>query len=268
MNDSTPTALRGVPIFPFDSVAFPGSLVPMNIFEDRYKAMVKKVLVERERFGISLIREGRMERGPLGTPHAVGTLVRIVQIEEQPNGNYHLLARGEDRFRITSLDRKSEPYLVADIELFPDEPAPPPALAMVGAKVAALFDEYYRKIIGLSGGWQREATPGEKTWTWDLPILADRQNNMMESRRLGLGETEQLQKLNLPSLPEDPSTLSFIVASELSLGADVKQDLLEAPSVLARMQREAEVLTREIPLLEERLKLQNRQRFSGFGLAN
>ncbi|HXH23587.1 MAG TPA: LON peptidase substrate-binding domain-containing protein [Dehalococcoidia bacterium] len=257
-----------VPIFPLDLVAFPGSMIPLNIFEDRYKVMVQKLLRDRERFGICLIKEGRVERGPLGTPHGVGTLARIIQIEEQATGNYHLLARGEDRFRITALDRKSEPYLVADVELFPDEPAPPPALAMVAARVAALFDEYYRILVAISGGWQREAAPGERTWTWDLPQLADRHKTLMESRAAATGEEEQVRTLRLPSLPEDPSTLSFTVASELALANEVKQDLLEAPSVLARLQREAEVLTRELPALEQRLQMQNRQRFSGFGALN
>ncbi len=257
-----------VPIFPLNLVAFPGSLVPLNIFEDRYKTMVQKLLVDRGRFGIAMIKQGRVEGGQLATPYSVGTLTSIVQIEEQATGNYHMVVRGEDRFRITALDRKSEPYLVAEVDLFPDEPAPLPALMMVAARVASLFDEYYRHVVAMSGGWQREAQPEERTWTWDLPVLADRHTNLMEGRRLGIGETDQLQKLNLPSLPQDPSTLSFTVASELTIGLDVKQDLLEAPSVLARLQREAEVLTREIPLLEERVKMHNRQRFSGWGQAN
>lgn len=256
-----------VPIFPLSAVLFPGSLVPLNIHEDRYKAMVQRLLLDRGRFGIALIKEGRVERGP-GTPYSVGTLASIVQIEEQAAGNYHMVVRGEDRFRITALDRTSESYLLGEVELLPDEPAPPPALAMVAARVAALFDEYYRHIVVISGGWQREAEPGDRTWTWDLPVLADRHTSFMESRRLGLGETEQLEKLTLPRLPEDPSTLSFTVASELSLPLDVKQDLLESPSVLARLQREAEVLTRELPLLEERVRLHNRQRFSSFGQGN
>jgi Lon protease-like protein len=117
-----------VPIFPLNLVLFPGGLVPLNIFEDRYKTMVQRLLVDRERFGIALVKEGRAERGP-ATPYSIGTMARIIQIEEQATGNYHMVVRGEDRFRISSLDRKSEPYLVGEVELFPDDPAPPPALA-------------------------------------------------------------------------------------------------------------------------------------------
>jgi ATP-dependent Lon protease len=255
-----------VPLFPFSMVLFPGALMPMNIFEDRYKTMVQRLLVNRDRFGMALIKEGRVERGQ-GTPHGIGTMASIVQIEAQANGNYHIVVRGEDRFRIKSIDRASEPYLVGEVEPFPDEAAPAAALAMVGSRVATLFDEYFRHVVAIGGGWQREAPPGARTWTWELPTFAERHSNM-QNRGQPVGETEQAQRLLLPSLPEDPSTLSFTVAAELSIGVEVKQDLLEAPSVLARLQKEAEVLTREIPLLEERLRLHNRQRLSGWGQAN
>jgi ATP-dependent Lon protease len=256
-----------LPLFPLNLVLFPGALVPLNIFEDRYKTMVQRVVRSRERFGIALAKEAVVERRAT-TPYGVGTMASIIQIEEQANGNYHIVVRGEDRFRITSLDRTSEPYLVGEVEVFPDEPAPPPALAMVASRVAGLFDEYYRHVVAIGGGWQREAPPGERTWTWEIQSLQERQSLREEARRFNVGETEQAQKILLPRLPEDPSTLSFIVAAELSLGLDVKQDLLEAPSVLTRLQKEAEVLTREIPLLEERENLHNRQRFAGWGQAN
>jgi Lon protease-like protein len=256
-----------LPLFPLNLVLFPGALVPLNIFEDRYKTMVQRVLKNSEHFGIALAKEAVVERRAT-TPYGVGTVAAIVQIEEQLNGNYHIVVRGQDRFRITSIDRNSEPYLVGEVEAFPDEPAPPPALAMVASRVAALFDEYYRHVVAIGGGWQREAPQGERTWTWEIPALAERQTGREEARRLDLGETEQAQRILLPRLPEDPSTLSFIVAAELSLGLDVKQDLLEAPSVLSRLQKEAEVLTREIPLLEERERLHNQQRFAGWGQAN
>jgi Lon protease-like protein len=256
-----------IPIFPLNIVLLPGALIPLNIFEDRYKIMVQRVLRRQETFGIALIKDGRVERGP-ATPYSIGTLARIIQIEEQPGGNYQIIVRGEDRFRITSLDRTSEPYLSGEVEPLPDEPTPAPALAMVADRVAALFDEYYRHVVAISGGWQREATPGSRTWTFELPVLADRHTALMESRRMGLHQAEDLQSLTLPRLSDDPSTLSFTVAAELSTTPEVKQDLLEAPSVLARLQKEAEVLTREIPLLEERVRLNNRQRLSGFGQAN
>jgi Lon protease-like protein len=256
-----------LPLFPLNLVLFPGALVPLNVFEDRYKTMVQRVIVNRDRFGIALAKEAAVERRQT-TPHGVGTMASIVQIEEQATGNYHIIVRGEDRFRITSVDRSSEPYLVGEVEPMPDEPAPPAALAMVASRVAALFDEYFRHVVAISGGWQRETPPGDRTWTWELPTLQERHSRMTEDRRMTVGETEQGQKITLPRLPEDPSTLSFTVAAELSVGLEVKQELLEAPSVLSRLQKEAEVLTREIPLLEERFRLHNKQRFSGWGQAN
>ena len=76
---------------------------------------------------------------------------------QQPHrGNcYSIMTRGGERFRVVNLDRQERSYLVADIEALPDEPSPAPAMAMVGQRVASLFDEYYRKLVALSGGWQR-----------------------------------------------------------------------------------------------------------------
>ncbi len=69
-------------------------------------------------------------------------------------------------------------------------------------------------------------------------------------------------------LPEDPSALSYVVASELNVAAEHKQELLEAPSALARLQREAELLTEATPQLDERLLLQHRRRFGAFGMSS
>src|SRR5215208_6525370 len=155
-----------IPLFPLNLVLFPGQPLPLHIFEERYKQMLQRCLDENIPFGLVLVRDGG--RSGRGSPHSIGTLARIQQVNEVPEGQcavpaphrgncYHIMARGEERFRITALDRREAEYLVADVEVYPDEPAPPPALLMVAQRVATLFDEYYRVLIALSGGWQREA---------------------------------------------------------------------------------------------------------------
>jgi hypothetical protein len=72
----------------------------------------------------------------------------------------------------------------------------------------------------------------------------------------------------VPSLPEDPTLLANVVAAELSLPPRTKQELLECPTALARLQREAELLAEETPQLEERLRQQHRRRFTAFGATN
>jgi ATP-dependent Lon protease len=77
-----------------------------------------------------------------------------------------------------------------------------------------------------------------------------------------------LRKVTVPTLPDDPTALANVVAAELNVHPEVKQELLEAPSALARLQREAEILSEETPQLQERLQVQIRRRFGGFGMAN
>jgi hypothetical protein len=72
----------------------------------------------------------------------------------------------------------------------------------------------------------------------------------------------------VPVLPEDPRALANVIAAELNVQPDVKQELLETPSALARLQREAEILAEETPQIAERLKLHYRRRFSEFGRTN
>jgi len=255
-----------LPLFPLNTVLFPGALLPIHIFEERYKALVKYCLRENVQFAVVLIKEGREVTGP-SVPYSIGVLARITQVEELQEGRYNILCQGEERFRITALDRRSAEYLQADIELLPDEPAPAAALAMVADRVATLFDEYYRLMVALMGGWQRESGHGEPTWMFDAGMLAEKQAQIQTTRVLDRVE-DGAPVMPVPVLPEDPTALANIVASEMSTHVSVKQDLLEAPSALARLQREAELLTRETATLGERLHAQHRMRFTAFGTAN
>ncbi len=254
-----------LPIFPLNTVLFPGQILPLNIFEDRYKAMVQRCLRDRMGFGVALIKQAGAVRSP-ATPFSIGTVAQIVQIDEQAGGNYGVVCRGEERFRISALDRSGAEYLQAEMEPYPDEPAPAPALMMVAARVAQLFDEYYRGVIAMMGGWQKEMELGGNTWLFDLLTLADRQARIAEGRVAGVESVQP--HLTIPTLPEEPSALSYVVAGELTVGLEVKQDLLEAPSALLRLQKEAEVLTNEMPSVEERVRLERRRRFTSIEQMN
>lgn len=259
-----------VPLFPLNLVLFPGQTLPLHIVEERYKQMLQRCLAEQAPFGIVLIRDsGRFGRG---SPHGVGTLAHVTRVEEVAEGScpmpaphrgncYHIMCRGGERFRVSAIDRREADYLMADIELFPDEPAPAPAMMMVAQRVSSLFDEYYRSIVSLMGGWQRETPPGEQTLLFDIHTLVTSQQEM----GIEAGEGRSARVIPVPCLPTEPAALSNVVAMELNVQPSVKQDLLETPSALARLQREAEILAEETPQIQERLKLQYRRLFSAFG---
>jgi Lon protease-like protein len=261
-----------VPIFPLNLVLFPGQTLHLHIFEDRYKEMLKYCLQNQAPFGVVLSKDGgRLGRG---NPHQVGTLARVMTVEETEAGRcalamphrdncYQISTRGEDRFRITAIDRREASYLVGDVEPFPDEAAPEPALLMVGQRVSTLFDEYYREVVALTGGWQRSTDPGERTMMFNMATLELGQARLQQG---GLGETTRA--FSVPTLPEEPSALANVIASELSVTPEIKQELLELPSALARLQREAEIIAEETPQIAERLKMHYRRRFSEFGRTN
>ncbi len=261
------------PLFPLNLVLFPGQTLPLHIFEDRYKKMLQHCLSEQIPFGLLLVKEN--SRSGRGTPHSIGTFAVITSSDEVEEGRcvipaphkggcYHIVCQGDERFRVDTIDRDAADYLVGEVELYPDEPAPAPALAMVAERVSSLFDDYYRYQIALMGGWQRESAVDETTVMFDIATLLKGQTQIENSEP---GD-KSARTIRAPTLPKDPTTLSNSVASELNIKPQVKQDLLELPSALARLQREAEILAEETPQLEERLKLQNQRHYRAFGVSS
>jgi hypothetical protein len=95
-----------IALFPLQTVLFPGGLLPLRIFEQRYMDMAKECLKSDVPFGVCLIRKGA-EVGDPATPEEVGCLARIVQWDMQQLGLLHVTARGEQRFRV--VERRVEP---------------------------------------------------------------------------------------------------------------------------------------------------------------
>jgi Lon protease-like protein len=95
-----------IALFPLQTVLFPGGLLPLRIFEQRYMDMAKECLKSGAAFGVCLIRSGA-EVGAPATPEEVGCLARIVQWDMQQLGLLQVTAQGERRFRI--VERRIEP---------------------------------------------------------------------------------------------------------------------------------------------------------------
>lgn len=112
-----------VPLFPLNTVLFPGGPLPLRIFEQRYLDMISGCVRNDAPFGVVLIREGS-EAGPAST-HDVGTLARIVDWYQGSDGLLGVTAIGEQRFRVISSQREASGLNVGSIELLPDEPSLP-----------------------------------------------------------------------------------------------------------------------------------------------
>lgn len=116
-----------IPIFPLNTVLFPGIPLHLHIFEDRYKLMLHSCLNKNAVFGVVLIRKGQEAMGKLAEPYEIGCTARILQVDTLSDGRMNVLAQGGERFRILSLDYRL-PYLVGQIERLPMPDLDPPDL--------------------------------------------------------------------------------------------------------------------------------------------
>ncbi|KAA0225270.1 MAG: Lon protease [Fimbriimonadales bacterium] len=107
--------LEPMPLFPLNAVLLPYQMLPLHIFEERYRELVRDCLENDRPFGVVLLREGSEVGDPDVVPYMVGTTARIVQHEDLPDGRINLMAMGESRFRVRKLDN-SKPYLVGWVE--------------------------------------------------------------------------------------------------------------------------------------------------------
>jgi Lon protease-like protein len=125
-----------VPMFPLGTVLFPYALLPLHVFEPRYRIMMRHVLDGDREFGVVLIERGN-EVGGGDTRFDVGTVARIVQIAEMPDGRYAISTVGLRRIRVRRwLD--DDPYPRAEVEVLVELP-PTPAAVPARARVVDVF---------------------------------------------------------------------------------------------------------------------------------
>ena len=133
---------RRIPIFPLPGVVLlPGTLLPLHIFEPRYRAMVADALAGDRTIGMAMMRPGweRAGRNPAILP--VGGAGTIVDVDELPDGRYDIVLQGEFRYRI--LDESAPaPYRVARVERIPSIPFTDPVEeSRIVREAAVLFGE-------------------------------------------------------------------------------------------------------------------------------
>lgn len=200
-------------LFPLGTVLYPGSLLPLHIFETRYRRMVSELLDQpsgRRRFGVVAIRSGReaWDEGQSDV-YDIGCTAVLQRVEAYHDGRFDVLAIGESRFRLSSLDSSSD-LLCGTAEMLPDaNSSNSPALA---AKVGRLFSRYL-VALRAAGGIHHEDDDEE--------------------------------------LPTDPTALSYFVADGMILDLTDKQAMLAAPDTDARLTLALEYLRREAAMVKQ-----------------
>ena len=204
-------------MFPLGSVLVPGMLLPLHVFEPRYRALVQDCLAGDGLFGVVLIARGsEVGGGDIRTD--VGTIAEILQTRESPDGRFAVAAVGTRRVRVTRW-LEDDPYPRAEVELWPDEPDDPEAAA--GAAAA----------LGPGG---------------EITVLLRRSAALAAE----LGEAAPPVDLELA---DDPALAGFQAVAVAPFGPADRQTLLATPSVAARATLLAELLAGSVELLEARL---------------
>src|SRR6201996_7134550 len=137
-------SLTKLPLFPLGSVLFPGMLLPLHIFEDRYKELMRDLLdgPEPRQFGVIAIKKGR-ETGTEGVSSLfeVGCPSTVREAEQNDQGGYEVVTVGTRRFRLEAIDG-SRSYLQGDVELLAEDTGDSAAAGRAAHLVAQAFQGY------------------------------------------------------------------------------------------------------------------------------
>jgi Lon protease-like protein len=198
-----------IPLFPLGTVLYPGLVLPLHVFEERYRLLMARITADEAgptAFGVVAIRAGR-ESGADGVTalHEVGCLADLRDVQHYDDGRLDIVTAGGRRFRLLAVDT-SEPYLQGDVEwLAEPEGDAAPVLAPL---VRSRFREYRAALVG-----------------------------------------GQVRAEHLVDLPESPTVLTYAVAASMVLDLVDHQALLAAPDTDARLRLELDLLRRELGLL-------------------
>ena len=137
---------RHLPMFPLGTVLLPHMVLPLHIFEPRYRVLMHDVLDGDREFGVVLITRGH-EVGGGDHRTAVGTVARLVKAEETEDGRWLAISVGTERFTVTDW-LEDAPYPHAEVEALPDEPCPRDDVALRTA--VEPLGASLRRVLGLS----------------------------------------------------------------------------------------------------------------------
>ena len=110
---------RTIPMFPLSLVLFPGQILPLHVFEDRFRTMVEEIIDKDREFGVVLIERGS-EIGGGDTRKSVGTLAEIIESEKSNDGRWLLITKGTKRIE-TSRWLEDSPYPRAEVSFLDEE---------------------------------------------------------------------------------------------------------------------------------------------------
>lgn len=214
-----------LPIFPLAVVLVPGELLPLHIFEERYKAMMRDALERERRFGLSYVVNAEVGGDTPPIVGSIGCAAQITAVIPLPDGRMNLLSVGASRYVIREYVQ-IEPYLIARVEPLVDVTLETPDLDELAGEVRGLFDRLAAAARALSNE-AGESAPTE--------------------------------------LDVAPEPLSFLIAANVALDNGTKQELLEMTDTRARLEFLHTHLTSLVDTYEYRAEMHTRAKSNGHG---
>lgn len=249
-----------LPLFPLNSVLCPGIALPLHIFEDRYRAMVRHCLETTSPFGVVLIREGREVGAGSISFTGVGTIAEIRDAGTYDDGRYDLLVVGTRRFEIRRVLTGRRPYLVADVDILDEAVGDDDTAHRLAMKATRRFVTYLELL---------QPRAGETADEIDVRVEVEAADDDGETADEGgadpamgeagvasdpTGDPTDAPRRRRVTIPDDPTILSFLLAGILQVESPRRQALLEAATTEDRLRDLLGLIDREVFLLDQRLR--------------
>jgi ATP-dependent Lon protease len=248
-----------IPLFPLGTPLFPGVVLPLQIFEPRYRRLVRDLTSlpgtsDRRRFGVVAIRQGwEVEKvAPASALYDVGCTARLHTVRPQDDGGFRIVTVGGDRFRLLDVVISDDPpYLQGEVEWLAEEEAAGQAAGDTASIVAPSPGDPFVAEPGaapddVSAAVARGAMTVLVRGVRDLFL-----EYVAEVAGLGVGRDDVEVATMLDAIADDAAALSWLVASTALLTTEDRQELLAESATRRRLITESRLLRRELTLLQE-----------------
>jgi len=253
-----------IPLFPLHTVLCPGIVMPLHIFEERYRAMTRRCLDTGDPFGIVLIRDGReVASQAVATLAGVGAFAEIREAGRYPDGRFDLLAAGTGRFAIESVDARKEEYLVAQVTPLDDDVGDEARAERLAARAIRRFVRYLDLMRARDGEDTEEldirveiespTTDGDDIAATTADPDAEVEHFLAAAEAATGPSGNPAAKPDL-GIPDDPTVLSYLLSGIVQMELPRRQSLLEAETTVERLDGLVALLERELLLLGHRLR--------------
>ena len=193
--------VKKIPLFPLPIILFPGTPLPLHIFEPRYRQMLEDIQITNRLFGVSFFDAGEEDTNVPAVGH-LGCIAELRDIRVLPDGRSNILCVGLIRYEVEGYDDAGEPYLVGEISTFEDDEEDEELLDAKAEKVRTLFGRIAKSVKTLSD--QRGELP-------ELPEVSPQQLSFFVAAAIEFENKIKFEMLQTRSTAERLDKLEYLL---------------------------------------------------------